>query len=152
MKGGFAVSNVRTYRKERWAYFALSVAFYFLPFTITAACLLPLVKAVTGFKLALGFGIVVVNAVPFLVGVFRWFFSHFPMLNFVSLLFLALEAFFRMDVFRTYADIFLWIELAAGVGSILSCIFWAKYLKYSSYNKTMQATLKSGAFVMKEDK
>ena len=145
------MSNVRTYRKERWTYFALSIVFYFLPFTITAACLLPFVEAVTGFKLALGLGIVVVNAVPFLVGVFRWFFSHFPMLNFVALLFLALEAFFRMEVFRTYADIFLWIELAAGAGSILSCIFWAKYLKYSEYSRTMKATLKSGAFATKED-
>lgn len=145
------MSNIKTYVKEKRTYFVLSVAFYFLPFTVTAACLLPFIKAVTGFKLALGFGIVVINAVPFLVGVFRWFFSHFPMLNFVSLLFLALEAFFRMEVFRIYADIFLWIELAAGVGSILSCIFWAKYLKYSAYNRTMKATLKSGAFVIKED-
>lgn len=144
------MSNVRTYKKEKYTYFALSVAAYFLPFVVTAACLLPFVEEKTGFKIALGLGIATVNAIPFLVGAFRWFFSHFPMLNFVALLFLALAAFFRMDVFRTYADTFLWIELAAGVGSIASCVLWAKYLKYASYNKTMKATLESGAFVTKE--
>ncbi len=145
------MSDVKTYKKEKYIYFALSVVFYFLPFTVTAACLLPFVKAAEGFKIALGLGVVIINAIPFLVGVFRWFFSHFPMLNFVSLLFLALEAFFRMEVFRTYADTFLWIELAAGAGSIASCILWAKYLKYASYNKTMKAALGSGAFVTKEE-
>lgn len=145
------MSNVRTYKKEKYLYFALSVVTYFLPFVITTACLLPVIKAAEGFKIALGLGVVVINAIPFLVGAFRWFFSHFPMLNFVALLFLDLEAFFRMDVFRTYADTFLWIELAAGVGSIASCVLWAKYLKYASYNKTMKATLGSAAFVLKEE-
>lgn len=145
------MSKYKTYKKEKRLYFALSVVFYFVPFVVTAACLLPFIKAAEGFKFAIGLGIVFINAIPFLTGVFKWFFSHFPMLNVVALLFLALEAFFRMDVFEKYADLFLWIELAAALGSVVSCVFWALYLKYASYSRTMKATLKSGAFVLKED-
>lgn len=143
------MSKYKTYKKEKRVCFALSVVFYFAPFIITTACLMPVMKAAEGFKIAIGLGVIAVNAIPFLIGVFRWFFSHFPMLNMIAFLFLALEAFFRLEVFKTYADVFLWIELAAGAGSIISCVFWSLYLKYSDYNKTMKATLKSGAFILK---
>lgn len=146
------MSNYKTYKKEKRLYFAFSVIGYFLPFTVVTACLLPFLKEAEGVKIAVGLGVVAINAIPFLVGVFRWFFSHFPMLNFVALLFLALSAFFRMDIFSAYADTFLWIELAAGIGSILSCVLWAKYLKYAEASRTMKYTVKSGAFKMREDK
>lgn len=143
------MNKYKTFKLEKRLFFILSIAAYFLPFIITAACLMPVIKAVEGFKIAIGLGVIVINAIPFLMGVFRWFFSHFPMLNMIAFLFLALEAFFRLEVFKTYADVFLWIELAAGAGSIISCVFWSLYLKYSDYNKTMKATLKSGAFILK---
>lgn len=146
------MSKIKTYAKEKRLYFALSVVFYFVPFTVTAACLLPVVKAAEGFKIAIGLGLVLINAVPFIAGVFRSFFAHFPMVNLLSLVFLALAGFFKLEVFSKYADIFLWIELAAALGSLVSCILWGQYRKYADYNRTMKATVNSGAFALKEDK
>ncbi len=145
------MSKYKTYAKEKRVYFALSLVAYFLPFIVTAACLLPFIKAATGFKIALGLGVAVINAVPFIAGAFKSFYAHFPMLNILALAFIALAVFFTMDMFKYYADKLLWIELAAALGSVVSCILWGQYRKYADYNRTMQATLKSGAFKLKGD-
>ncbi len=141
----------KTFRKEKWLYFALSIVFYFVPFIVTTACLLPVVKAATGFKIAIGLAVVFINAIPFLTGVFKAFFAHFPMLNVIAVIYLLVAGFFALDVFMRSRETFLWIELAAALGSVVSCVFWAKYLKYRDYNNTVKATVKSGAFVMKGD-
>lgn len=139
----------KTYFKEKWLFFALSISTYFLPFVITTACLLPFVKAADGVKIAIGLGIVFINAIPFLMGVFRAFFSHFPMLNMVAVIFLFIYGFFALDAFMKSREAFCWIELAAALGSILSCVFWGLYLKYADYRRAVKATVGSGAFVMK---
>lgn len=144
------MAKYRTYTKEKWLYFAFSIVAYFLPFVIVTACLLPLIDTSGGFKMAMGLGIVLINAVPFLMGIFRSFFAHFPMLNMLAIIFLVLAAFFTLDIFQACVDKLLWIELAAGLGSAISCVLWAKHRKYSEYQKTMKATVKSGAFVVKE--
>lgn len=144
------MSNYKTYIKEKWLYFAFSIVAYFLPFVIVTACLLPMVKAAEGFKIAIGLVIVVINAIPFLMGVFKAFFAHFPMFNLLSVVFLMLAAFFTFEVFANYMHIFCWIELAAALGSVISCILWGQHRKYADYNRTMKATIKSGAFKMKE--
>ncbi|MDE6667162.1 MAG: hypothetical protein K2K38_02295 [Clostridia bacterium] len=146
------MSNYKTYRKEKWLYFAFAIIAYFLPFIIVTACLLPMVKAAEGFKIAMGLGIVVINAIPFLMGVFKAFFAHFPMFNLLAVIFLLLAAFFALDAFKSYMETLCWIELAAAVGSVISCILWGQYKKYADFNRTMKATVKSGAFKMKEDK
>lgn len=145
------MSKYKTFTKEKWLYFAFSTITYFLPFIIVSACLLPIVKEATGLKIAMGLGIVLINAIPFLMGIFKAFFAHFPMFNMLAVAFLFLAAFFTLDVFKTCVDKLLWIELAAALGSVVSCVLWAKYRKYSHYQKTMKATIKSGAFVMKEE-
>ncbi len=146
------MSNYRTFTKEKWLYFVLAVTAYFVPFVIVTCCLLPFIKASGGFKAAIGLGIVVINAIPFLMGVFKSFFAHFPMFNILAVVFLALAAFFMLDVFQTYVDRFLWIEAAAATGSIVSCILWAKYRKYAKWQQSVKASVKSGAFKMKEEK
>ena len=143
------MSKYKTYTKEKRLYFIMSILVYFLPFIITTACFLPIVKGATGFKIAVGFGIVVINAIPFLTGIFRSLFAHFPMLNIMAIVFLFVAGFFSLDFFMKSREIFCWIELAAATGSVVSCFLWAKYLKYAGYEKTMQATVKSGAFVLK---
>lgn len=145
------MSKYKTFTKEKWLYFAFSIITYFLPFIIVSACLLPIVKEATGLKIAMGLGIMLINAIPFLMGIFKAFFAHFPMFNMLAVVFLFLAAFFTLDVFKTCVDKLLWIELAAALGSVVSCVLWAKYRKYSHYQKTMKATIKSGAFVMKEE-
>ncbi len=145
------MSKYRTFTKEKWLYFIFSLLIYFLPFIIVTACLLPMIKAAKGFKLAIGLGIVIINAVPFLMGFFKSFFAHFPMVNILAIMFLFLAAFFTLDVFRTYVDKFLWIESAAAIGSIVSCVLWSKYRKYSKWHDSVKATVRSGAFQMTED-
>ena len=144
------MSNYKTYAKEKWLYFAMAIATYFLPFIIVTACLLPFIKAAGGFKIAMGMGIVLINAIPFLMGIFKSFFAHFPMLNILSIAFLILAVFFTGDLFGSYVDRFLWIEAAAAVGSIASCFLWAKYRKYSKWRESVKATVQSGAFAMHE--
>lgn len=145
------MGNYKTYKKEKWLYFVFSIIAYFLPFIIVTACLLPMVKAADGFKIAMGLGIVVINAIPFLMGAFKAFFAHFPMFNLLALVFLLLAAFFALDTFQSYMETLCWIELAAALGSVISCILWGQYRKYADFNRTMKATVKSGAFQMKEE-
>lgn len=145
------MSKYKTFKKEKWLYFAFSIITYFLPFIIVTACLLPIVRAASGLKIAVGLGIVLINAIPFLMGVFKAFFAHFPMFNILAVVFLFLAAFFTMDVFKACVEKLLWIEFAAGAGSIISCIFWRKYRKYSKWSESVKANVRSGAFVTKED-
>ncbi len=145
------MAKYRTFKKEKRLYFALAIITYFLPFVVVTACLLPVVKAAVGIKAAIGLGIVFINAIPFLMGVFRAFFAHFPMLNMLAVVFLCLAAFFTLDIFRGCVDKLLWIESAAAFGSVVSCVLWAKYRKYKQYALSVAATVKSGAFALKED-
>lgn len=146
------MAEYKTFKKQRFTYFWLAIAVYFLPFIIVTACLLPIVKMSGGMKIAVGLGIVLVNAIPFLMGVFRAFFAHFPMFNVLAIVFLCLAAFFSLDLFHGCVEKLLWIESAAALGSIFSCIFWGKHLKYKKWNESVKATVGSGAFVLKGEK
>ncbi len=145
------MAKYKTFRKEKWIYLALSITFYFLPFIVVTACLLPMVRATSGLKIAMGLGIVFINAIPFFMGIFKSFFAHFPMLNVLALVFLCLAAFFSLEVFKNCVDKLLWIEGSAALGSLISCILWGKYLKYKKWSESVKATVNSGAFVLKED-
>lgn len=145
------MSKYRTFAKEKRIYFILALVAYFLPFLIVTASLIPLVKTTHGLKIAMGLGIVLINAIPFLMGIFKAFFAHFPMLNVLAIVFIMLAAFFTLDIFRGCVDKLLWIELAAAFGSVISCLLWGKYRKYSKWNESVKANIKSGAFKMKED-
>lgn len=140
----------RTFKKEKWLFFALSIVAYFVPFIIVTACMFPfMTKADAGYKWALGILIVIINALPFLMGIIRVFFAHFPMLNVFSIGFCVLGALFTFEIFTEYMDKFLWIELTAALGSIASCIFWGLHRKYTRYAESVKATVLSGAFELK---
>jgi len=142
-------ANYKTYKKEKWLYFALAIASYFLPFIIVTACLFPfMTKADAGYKVALGLLLVIVNGVPFLMGIFKAFFAHFPMFNVFAIGFCILGALFSFNIFSEYVDKFLWIEFAAAVGSIASCVFWGLHRKYARWSSSIKANVKSGAFTM----
>ena len=145
------MAKYKTFRKEKWLYFVFSVIAYFLPFIIVTACLFPMVKTAKGLKIAMGLGIVFINAIPFLMGVFKAFFAHFPFLNVLAIVFLCLAVFFTADVFKSCVDKLLWIEGSAVIGSFVSCILWGKHLKYKKWSESVKANVKSGAFVLKED-
>lgn len=141
--------NYKTYFRQKWLCFSLSIISYFLPFVVVTACMLPFVKAAEGVKIAIGLGIVLINAIPFLTGVFRAFFAHFPMLNIIAIIFLFIYGFFTLDAFIKSREAFCWIELAAALGSVASCVFWGLYLKYADYRRAVKATVGSGAFLTK---
>ena len=140
----------RTFKKEKWIFFALAIVVYFLPFIIVTACTFPFIyKADAGYKTALGILIVIINALPFLCGVFKSFLAHFPMLNLFAIGFGILGTLFTFNIFAEYMDKFLWIELAAALGSVVSCIFWGLHRKYAKYAQSVKATVLIGAFQTK---
>lgn len=144
--------SYKTYTKEKWIYFALSIICYFVPFIVVTACLFPFMKkADAGYKVALGLLLVIVNSVPFLMGVFKAFFAHFPMFNAFAIGFCILGTLFSFEIFSDYIDKFLWIEFAAALGSVASCVFWALHRKYARWSESIKANVKSGAFTIKED-
>lgn len=145
------MAKYKTFRKEKWLFFLFSIIAYFLPFVVVTACLFPMLKAAKGLKIAMGLGIVFINAIPFLMGVFKAFFAHFPFLNVLAIVFLFLAVFFTADTFKSSVDKLLWIEGSAAVGSIASCILWGFHLKYKRWCESIKANVKSGAFVIKEE-
>ena len=134
----------KNYCIKRYLFFWLSIAVYFIPYIIVAACLLPFVKTGEGAKWGIGLGIAAINAVPFLGGIFRGFRAHFPFVNLIAFLFLFLAAFFMTDLFQNYVYSFLWIELAAMLGSVGACILWHYHRKYKGINETYRANKKIG--------
>lgn len=59
------MSGYKSYRKEKWLYFVFCVLAYFLPFIIVTSVFFPMIEAAKGFKIAIGLGIVFINAIPF---------------------------------------------------------------------------------------
>lgn len=140
-------TTYKTYKTERYLYFWLAVAAYFLPYIVVAACLMPLMtKAEAGYRVAVGFALVLVNALPFIMGMFKNIFTHYPMLYGLafSLGICFIGLFFSFNIFAEYADKFLWIEFAVACGAALSCVFWALHRKYVAAARSVKAIVKSG--------
>lgn len=138
------MSNYKTYKKQRFLFFWLSIAVYFLPYIIVTACLLPLVKTDVGAKAGIGLAVIALNALPFLAGIFKGFRAHFPFVNLIAFVFVLLAAFFLSELFKNYVYTFLWIELAALLGSIAACVLWHFHRKYKRKAQTVGDVLKSG--------
>ncbi len=136
--------NYKTYKKERYLFFWLSIAVYFVPYIIVTACLLPFVKTGGGMKWGMGLAVAALNALPFLGGILKGFRAHFPFINLLALAFVALAGFFTLELFQDYVTTFLWIELSAAVGSIAACVFWHFHRKYKRKSQTVGDIVKSG--------
>lgn len=134
----------KTYKKERYSFFWLSIAVYFVPYIIVTACLLPFVKTGVGMKWGMGLAVAALNALPFLGGILKGFRAHFPFINLLALAFVALAGFFTLELFQDYVTTFLWIELSAAVGSIAACVFWHFHRKYKRKSQTVGDIVKSG--------
>lgn len=135
----------KTFKKEKWLYFALSIVVYFVPLIVVTACLFPFMKkADAGYRWGLGIVMFLINAIPFVMGIFRNILAHFPMLNTVAIVFCVLGTLFNFEIFAEYMDKFLWIEFTALVSSIVSCIFWGLYRKYAKSVETIKTINKSG--------
>ena len=135
---------MKTYRKEKYIYFWLSFACYFLPFVIATAFLLPFMEESTGTKWSIGLAVVLVNTLPFVGGVFQVLFSHTPFINMPAILFVFLAMFFTAPVFSNYVYTFRVIESCAALGGILATVFWFLHRKYKTKADTVHTVLKSG--------
>lgn len=138
------MAKYKTYRKQRYIFFWLSIVVYFLPYIIVTACLLPFVKTDEGVKWGIGLAVCALNAVPFVSGVLKGFRAHFPFVNLMAFIFLFLAAFFLSEVFQNYVYTFLWIELAAVIGSGAACVLWHYHRKYKRKSQTIGDVAKSG--------
>lgn len=134
----------KTYKKERYLFFWLSIAVYFVPYIIVTACLLPFVKTGQGMKWGIGLSVAALNALPFLGGILKGFRAHFPFVNLIAFVFILLAGFFTLELFQRYVSTFLWIELSAVLGSIAACVLWGFHRKYKKINETYKANKKIG--------
>lgn len=142
----------KTFKKEKWLFFVLAIVVYFVPFVAVTTSMFPfMTKADKGYKWALGTLILIINALPFFMGILKSFLAHFPMLNIFALGFCVLGALFTFDIFVEYMDKFLWIELTATLGSAVSCIFWGLHRKFARYSESVKANVLSGAFKLKTE-
>ena len=138
------MKSYKTYRKQRFLFFWLSLLSYFLPYAVVTASLLPLMQAAQGAKWGIGLGVIAINSVPFLGGVFKGFRAYFPFVNVLAIAFVLLAGFFTMKLFQNYVHTFLWIEFAAVLGSVLACVFWHYHRKYKRKSRTVSDVVKSG--------
>lgn len=134
----------KTYKKQRYFFFWLSIAVYFVPYIVVAACLLPFMVETQGMKWGIGLSVVALNALPFLGGILKGFRAHFPFVNVLALVFVILAGFFTLEVFQRYVATFLWIELSAVLGSVAACVLWQFHKKYKRKAQTVNDVLKSG--------
>lgn len=121
--------TLKGYRRAKWLYFALSIIIYFVPYIVVTSCLLPLLSAQAGKKIAIGFVIVILNAIPFLRGVMNNLFAHFPFLNLLALVYILLWGFFTTQIFQTASAYIGWIELTVFVCGLIACFTWRLYRK-----------------------
>lgn len=135
---------MKTYKAQRYLFFWLSAAFYFMPYIIATACLLPFMEESTGMKWSIGLVVALVNALPFIGGVFRVLFSHTPFINMYAIIFMFLAAFFTLPIFSIFVYTFLVIEGCAALGSIMATVFWFLHRKYKTKAETVHTVLKSG--------
>lgn len=134
----------KSYQKQRFLFFWLSIVVYFVPYLIATACLLPFMKAAQGEKWAIGIAVMALNAIPFLTGIFKGFRAHFPFVNLIAFAFVCLASFFTLDLFHKYVYTFLTIETVALAGSITACVLWHFHRKYKRKAQTVSDVLKSG--------
>lgn len=138
------MKKYKTYRKERCLFFWLSIAVYFIPYIVTTACLLPLVKEAPETKWAVGLFVVFLFSLPFVSGIFKGFRAHFPFASPVADLILFLLVFMTTNYFQSYLYTLLWISLAAGIGRYAACVLWFLHRKYKRKSQTVSDVIKSG--------
>lgn len=134
----------RRYRLLRYLFFWVSVIAYFVPYIAACSALLPFVVVRPAMKWGIGLAVAFINALPFVGGMLRKLLAHVPFINWLAICFLALAAFFTMEVFQSYVHTFLTIEAFAAAGSVLACLFWYFHKKYKRKAQTVKDVLKSG--------
>lgn len=135
---------MRTYKKQRYLFFWIALAVYFVPVVIAVACLLPFVRTGEGTKWGIGISVVALHCFGFLGGIFRGLKAHFPFLHASPLLFLLLAMFFTLDIFRNYVYTFMTIAAVSLASGVAASVLWALHGRYKRKAQTVSTVLKSG--------
>ena len=138
------MTTYKSYKKQRYLFFWLSLVAYFVPYIVATACLLPFMKAAEGMKWGIGLAVAALNALPFLGGILKGFRAHFPFVNMIAFVFVLLAGFFTLEVFHNYVYTFLTIEAAAVAGSLAACVLWHFHRKYKRKAHTVGDVIASG--------
>lgn len=138
------MTKYKTYKKQRYLFFWLSILAYFIPYIVATACLLPFMQAAVGMKWGIGLAVAALNALPFLGGIFKGFRAHFPFVNVLALVFVLLAGFFTLELFSGYVYTFMTIEVSAAAGSIGACVLWHFHRKYKRKSQTVGDVIASG--------
>ncbi len=136
--------SYRTYKKERYIFFWLTIITYFVPVIAVTAALLPFVTVSNGAKLGIGCVVVLLHLIVFLCGFLLKFFAHFPFFNGYAVVITALSYFFTLEVFADYVYTFRWIGLAMTLSSIAACVLWVFHNQYKRKSQTVNDVIKSG--------
>lgn len=135
-----------TYGPKKWMFLAMTYIIYFVPMIVVVSVFFPMMKFKSeSLKVASGMLLVLLNTIPFIMGILRKFFAHFPFLNIVAIALCGLCLFFTSDTFKNYNYTILTIEAVASVSSIASCWCYYQYMKYKEKDKTIKTLLQSGA-------
>ena len=134
----------KKYNWQRYLFFWATIAAYFVPYIAACASLLPFLVVRPAMKWGIGLAVALINALPFVGGLFHKLLAHIPFVNWLSIIFLSLAAFFTMQIFCDYVHTFLTIEAFAAAGSVLACLFWYFHKKYKRKAQTVRDVVQSG--------
>lgn len=134
----------QNYKVQRYLFFWLAIAAYFVPYIAATAALLPFVKAESGVKWGIGLAVTALNALPLIGGIFRNLTAHIPFINVPAILFILLAGFFTLDIFRAYRFTFMTIEAAACAGGLAASVLWIFHRRYKAKAQVVRTVIKSG--------
>lgn len=138
------MADYKTYKKEKWTYFTLSIFALFAPIVIAIGCFFPFFEYAVGYKIAIGCVLVLLQASIFTAGVWANVRIHYPMLSPLPFLVIMLYGLFTIDFFQKFVMPLMLIEIVAACSMVISAVFWAKYRKYKKYQTSVKAVALSG--------
>lgn len=146
------MSALKYYKKRKYLFFALTFIAYFAPLIVSVSCFFPFMRYKSeGVKITCGLVLVIANTLPFLTGILKHFFAHYPFLNVVAIAFCFLAFIFNSNALKNYTYSLIIIEICSTAGSIIACIFWSRYLSYAGQVKIEKTNKKSEKIEKREE-
>lgn len=123
------MADLRTCKRQKRLYFILSLAAFFGPCIGAVAAFFPFFDYATGYKVAIGFVLVLLHTSILAGGIWGNIRAHFPMLSPLPFIICILYGFFTIDFFHRFVNALIIIEAIIACGMIISAVFWSKYSK-----------------------
>ena len=139
-----AKKNYRTYKKERYIFFWMTIIVYFVPVIAVTASLLPMVVASQGTKWGVGCTVMLLYSLVFVRGFLYKLLVHFPFFNGWAAAGILISSFFTLDFLSKYRFTFMWIMGTMFVSGFAACVLWIFHNKYKRAAQTVKTVVKSG--------